>query len=110
MIRHCITTVLSACLLALLLVACTGDADKQTQTDGPSTQLTEAACFAHGVAASQCFICDAALRDPDRLWCGEHGRYEDRCFICHPELRDTNRLFCEEHGLYEDECFICHPD
>jgi len=72
--------------------------------------LAEAVCYAHGAAASQCFICDAALRDPDRLWCSEHGRYEDRCFMCHPEIRDTNRLFCEEHGLYEDECFICHPE
>jgi cobalt-zinc-cadmium efflux system membrane fusion protein len=110
-------------LLALLFVACTGDTEKKTETEIPAAALlatsdsiastaqsTDALCRAHGVAASQCFICDAALREPGRLWCREHARYEDRCFVCHPELRDANRLYCEEHGLYEDECFLCHPE
>lgn len=62
---------------------------------------------AHGAPRSVCFICDPALRDAGRLWCGEHGRYEDRCWLCHPDLRDPARTFCAEHGLYEDECVIC---
>jgi cobalt-zinc-cadmium efflux system membrane fusion protein len=67
-------------------------------------------CARHGLAKSECFICDPALRDAGRLWCTEHERYEDRCFICHPELRDPERPWCEEHKLYEDECFFCHPE
>jgi cobalt-zinc-cadmium efflux system membrane fusion protein len=110
-------------LLALLLVACGGGAENKSETgtsvataregaesSAEAPEAADALCLAHGVAASQCFICDAALRDPGRLWCREHARYEDRCFECHPELRDENRLYCEEHGLYEDECFICHPE
>ncbi|MBW2652294.1 MAG: hypothetical protein JRC57_04295, partial [Deltaproteobacteria bacterium] len=50
--------------------------------------------------------CDPALREPERLWCGEHERYEDRCFICHPEIKEADRLWCEEHKLDEDECFL----
>ncbi len=123
MIRHCVTRVSLVPLLALLLLACSGDAENKSETEIPaaSTQVAsdtdpsapqpaDPPCLAHGVAASRCFICDSALRDPDRLWCREHGRYEDRCFDCHPELRDGNRLYCEEHGLYEDECFFCHPE
>jgi len=123
MIRHCIIKVSLVTLLALLFVACTGDTDNQSKTDDaaappqtasdpntPTEQPADALCLAHGAAASQCFICDAALRDPGRLWCREHARYEDRCHVCHPELREANRLYCEEHGLYEDECFLCHPE
>ena len=123
MIKHCITRVLLAPSLALIFVACGGDAKNNSDSEvpGATTQATfdsnasapqsaVALCLAHAVATSQCFICDAALREPGRLWCGEHARYEDRCFECHPELRDKNRLYCEEHGLYEDECFLCHPE
>ena len=66
-------------------------------------------CKEHGIATSECYICDSSLREKGRLWCKEHNRYEDRCFICHPDLKDSARLFCEEHGLYEDECFVCNP-
>jgi cobalt-zinc-cadmium efflux system membrane fusion protein len=78
--------------------------------DGAAAPDSIALCAAHGAPASLCFICNASLRDPGRLWCAEHTRYEDRCWLCHPELRDASRLYCEEHGLYEDECFLCHPD
>jgi cobalt-zinc-cadmium efflux system membrane fusion protein len=120
---HCFTKRLSITLLALLFAACTGSPDDQTETDvaaatgpaasQPNTTTQQPAadlCLAHAVAANICFICDADLRDPGRLWCREHGRYEDRCLECHPELRDENRLYCQEHGLYEDECFYCHPE
>ena len=119
MIRHCITRASLVLLLALFLVAC-GDDDAGNKSeieisvasdrDALAPQPADGLCLAHGAAASRCFICDASLRDPDRLWCREHARYEDRCLECHPELRDTNRLYCEEHGLYEDECFYCHPE
>jgi cobalt-zinc-cadmium efflux system membrane fusion protein len=69
-----------------------------------------ATCAAHGAPKELCFICDAGLRDKDRLWCSEHGRYEDRCWECHPELQDKTRPYCSEHFLYEDECFLCHPE
>ncbi|MFN2371065.1 MAG: efflux RND transporter periplasmic adaptor subunit [Candidatus Krumholzibacteriia bacterium] len=62
---------------------------------------------AHGAPPAVCFLCDPALRQPGRLWCGEHGRYEDRCWLCHPDLRDPARPYCDEHGLYEDECVLC---
>jgi cobalt-zinc-cadmium efflux system membrane fusion protein len=120
MIKHCITVIP---LLALLFVACGGDAENKSETEIPgataqatpssdesASQSAGALCVAHAVATTQCFICDTALREPGRLWCREHARYEDRCFDCHPELRDKNRLYCEEHGLYEDECFLCHPE
>jgi membrane fusion protein, heavy metal efflux system len=64
----------------------------------------------HNASVKVCFICDASLRDPKRLWCKEHSAYEDRCFKCHPEAQDKARLFCNEHSLYEDECFLCHPE
>lgn len=123
MITHCITRFSVVALLALLFVACSSDTNDQAKTDattkspqatsGTNTEAEQSEgelCIAHAVAASQCFICDASLRDPKRLWCREHGRYEDRCFICHPEIREANRLYCEEHFLYEDECFLCHPE
>jgi cobalt-zinc-cadmium efflux system membrane fusion protein len=74
-----------------------------TETSGP-------ACAAHGAPKELCFICDAGLREPGRLWCKEHKRYEDRCWECHPDLREANRPFCDKHGLYDDECFLCHPE
>jgi cobalt-zinc-cadmium efflux system membrane fusion protein len=69
-----------------------------------------ARCAAHNAPKAWCFICDARLREPDRLWCNEHNRYEDRCWLCHPEAQDKQRLWCKEHSLYEDECFLCHPE
>ncbi len=122
MTRNCVTGVALFCL-GLLLAGCGGGAEDRTQAETPAATAGVAAhsdaavaepegelCLAHSAGASQCFICDPALRDQDRLWCREHRRYEDRCFDCHPELRDENRLYCDEHGLYEDECFICHPE
>jgi len=85
-------------------------ATAQPEPDVNTSTAQSAECLAHGVATSQCFICDATLRDPNRLWCNEHARYEDRCFVCHPEIEDKNRLYCKEHNLYEDECFLCHPE
>jgi len=123
MIRHCITRLSLIPLLALLTLACSGDTENKNVTEIPvatahatpgsessAHQWAEPLCVAHAVSASQCFICEPALREPGRLWCREHVRYEDRCFECHPELREENRLFCEEHGLFEDECFLCHPE
>jgi cobalt-zinc-cadmium efflux system membrane fusion protein len=72
-----------------------------------ATDNSTAKCAAHGASKELCFICDASLREPGRLWCAEHGRYEDRCWECHPELQDKNRLWCKGHSLYEDECFLC---
>lgn len=122
MTRNCVTGI-ALCCLGLLLAGCGGGAKDRTQaetpaatagmvphSDAPVAESEGELCLAHGAEASQCFICDPALRDPDRLWCREHARYEDRCFDCHPELRDESRLYCDEHGLYEDECFICHPE
>ena len=120
---HCIAKLLFVTLLAVPIAACSGENNEQTKTDvasAPSTTTSDThahsdqsdgpLCAAHNVDATLCFICDASLRDPGRLWCRGHGRYEDRCFHCHPEIREANRLFCEEHGLYEDECFFCHPE
>lgn len=76
----------------------------------PQAAIPASAGHSHATEGETCFICDAAKRDPDRLWCREHERYEDRCWLCHPELRDESRLYCNEHGLYEDECFLCHPE
>ena len=80
-----------------------------TQT-GAATDAQVALCGPHKLPVSVCYLCDASLRDPGRLWCKEHNRYEDRCFICHPDQREAGRLYCDEHGLYEDECIFCHPD
>lgn len=104
--------------LAVSLAACSRNDAQETRraADTHETAAVAAAadsvalCAAHQAPVNLCFICDASLREPGRLWCNEHGRYEDRCFICHPDLRDASRLYCEEHGLYEDECFICHPE
>lgn len=100
--------------LAFALASCT---DKKTTTDTHSATTTTATdsaatalCAAHGAPKDLCFICDASLREPGRLWCEEHAHYEDRCWECHPELQDKARLYCSEHGLYEDECFLCHPE
>jgi cobalt-zinc-cadmium efflux system membrane fusion protein len=111
--------------MALLLSAC-GGGSKKANKEAPPSDATEAAapasktdktdaggaelCAAHGEPSNLCFICDASLREPGRLWCEEHAHYEDRCWECHPELRDNARLYCDEHGLYEDECFLCHPE
>jgi len=99
----------------LLLPAC-GTADDRPDPD-PATGSAAAGaakagptCAAHGAPTESCFICEASLRDPGRLWCREHDRYEDRCWLCHPELEDKDRLWCTEHSLYEDECFLCHPE
>jgi len=126
MIKSHIIRFFMAALLASLFVGCGGSSEETTDQASLSAESTEtlsntktpasespaaaSLCLAHSVAAAQCFICDAALRDSGRLWCREHNRYEDRCFECHPDLRDVARLFCEEHGLYEDECFLCHPE
>jgi cobalt-zinc-cadmium efflux system membrane fusion protein len=104
---------LTCIALAIVVAGCgqrAGDShvtkNAASTTDSTAVEL----CAAHGAPASLCFICDASLREPGRLWCNEHARYEDRCWLCHPEQRDTTRLYCEEHGLYEDECFLCHPE
>lgn len=126
MIKTHVIRFLMAALLASLFVGCGGSSEETTDQASLSAESTEtlsntktpasespaaaSLCLAHSVAAAQCFICDATLRDSGRLWCREHNRYEDRCFECHPDLRDAARLFCEEHGLYEDECFLCHPE
>ena len=101
--------------LALVIGGC-GKTQHDTQSkpagDGQAheTAAATSVCAAHQAPVELCFICDASLREPGRLWCEEHARYEDRCWQCHPELRDKARLYCEEHGLYEDECFLCHPE
>ncbi len=102
-------------LVALPLFSCS-DRNERTpaSTAAPRASsdatTTGSTCSAHGAPKELCFICDASLRDANRLWCREHDRYEDRCWECHPELRDPNRLWCAEHSLYEDECFLCHPE
>lgn len=109
-----------ALLGAMTLLVATGCSDHEHATEsdphaghnhgahaGAADQET---CAAHDAPRSLCFLCDASLRDPDRLWCAEHNRYEDRCWKCHPELQDVDRVWCAEHSLYEDECFLCHPE
>lgn len=98
-----------AVILVLLVTACNRKAPEKTDNTVEVVKQGEL-CTAHQLPVSDCFMCDPALRDPDRLWCKEHDRYEDRCFICHPELKDENRLWCSEHNLYEDECIFCHPE
>lgn len=73
-------------------------------------QADTAQCSKHKAPKDLCFICDASLRDTNRLWCKEHDRYEDRCFICHPEIKEADRAYCTEHFLYEDECILCQPN
>jgi len=84
--------------------------DLTTQKPAAAQAFSGEKCAVHGAPKQLCFICDAKLREPARLWCDEHKRYEDRCFECHPELQEKNRLWCKEHSLYEDECFLCHPE
>lgn len=122
MTNHCMKNTFVVTSFVLLVAACSSETGKQTQTvaaaparsapnaNRPAEQPAGSLCVAHAVAASQCFVCDPALRDPGRLWCNEHARYEDRCWICHPELQDATRPYCGAHGLYEDECFLCHPE
>jgi len=106
----------AALVAALLLLPACSPVDQRNEPDtaaaGSEARADSdvATCAAHGAPEEQCFICDASLRDPGRLWCQEHDRYEDRCWLCHPELEDKDRLWCEEHSLYEDECFLCHPE
>lgn len=88
----------------------TSTAGKSAAATGDTVASAQKLCAAHGAPLNLCFICDASLREPGRLWCEEHAHYEDRDWQCHPELRDMTRLYCEEHGLYEDECFLCHPE
>lgn len=105
----------------LLVTACNqksnnGQSSKQTSSVQENVQASaipannQQLCEVHKAPKGVCFICDASLRDPKRLWCKEHNRYEDRCFICHPEAQDKSKLYCTEHGLYEEECMICHPE
>ncbi|KAA3656781.1 MAG: HlyD family efflux transporter periplasmic adaptor subunit, partial [Calditrichaeota bacterium] len=96
-------------IVGLLASACANKSVEEYATKNEVTNQSQR-CKSHQLSTSACFMCDPALRDPDRLWCSEHDRYEDRCFLCHPELKDENRLWCEEHNLYEDECIFCHPD
>jgi cobalt-zinc-cadmium efflux system membrane fusion protein len=104
--------------IALLFAAGCSDPQQPREADphaghnhGPSTPRVDGAvCVLHGAPVARCFICDASLREPGRLWCAEHDRYEDRCWGCHPELQETGRAWCAEHSLYEDECFLCHPE
>jgi len=100
---------LMAVVIALLATACDRKPPEKVENKVEIAEQGEL-CAAHQLSVSDCFMCDPALRDPDRLWCKEHDRYEDRCFICHPELKDENRLWCSEHNLYEDECIFCHPE
>ncbi len=109
--------VLLAWLVAvpLLVSACSSAEERTAPAPEPAAQAARpeavgATCAAHGAPAELCFICDASLREPGRLWCREHDRYEDRCWECHPELENKDRLWCKEHSLYEDECFLCHPE
>lgn len=97
-----------ALLFATIFAGCGNESAEKPQSQTDATQV--ALCSAHQLPASDCFMCDPALRDPERLWCKEHNRYEDRCFICHPEIKEAGRLWCREHNLYEDECFFCHPE
>ena len=109
--------VLLVCIGAIgaLQMACSKNdgkpADAQSaKTTATPTESSGPTCTAHGAPKELCFICDASLREPGRLWCKEHNRYEDRCWECHPDLRDGNRLYCDKHHLYDDECFLCHPE
>jgi cobalt-zinc-cadmium efflux system membrane fusion protein len=114
-VRILLTNTAAIALMALATMGCGSDfvpervAEATTATDSDTVVGTDR-CTRHDLPVVDCFVCDPALRDPERLWCGEHDRYEDRCFLCHPELEDPNRLWCSEHSLFEDECFLCHPE
>ncbi len=90
----------------IVMTGCDPSSGEEQMAAAPQGEL----CAEHQLPIAECFICDPALRDPERLWCAEHDRYEDRCFICHPEIREADRLWCAEHNLYEDECVFCHPE
>ena len=87
--RHDRSLPLALCALLalaapLLLTACSKHGEPATEDGKPTSPatpavITGATCAAHGAPKELCFICDASLRDKDRLWCNEHDRYEDRC-------------------------------
>ncbi len=97
---------LMATLGAAILTACDNAPTDNTEGDNDGAPTAHA----HDAPDAKCYLCDAAIREPGRLWCREHGRYEDRCWICQPQLRDKSRLYCKEHFLYEDECHLCRPE
>jgi cobalt-zinc-cadmium efflux system membrane fusion protein len=103
-------TIFRATLFLLFAAMIAGCGNTPPEDAGKPTVVETARCGPHQLPVSDCFMCDPALRDPNRLWCREHDRYEDRCFICHPELKEANRLWCKAHNLYEDECIFCHPE
>jgi len=113
-VNKCYPLVLiAAIIIAAVFISCNREpSEKTTNTEGADEGAVAQAelCTRHQLPVADCFMCDPALRDPNRLWCQEHDRYEDRCFICHPELKDESRLWCSEHNLYEDECIFCHPE
>ena len=114
-LKRLVVSLMCVGAIGALHMACSKDDGKPTDARSAETtetpvEATGPTCAAHGAPQGLCFICDASLREPGRLWCKEHDRYEDRCWECHPELRDANRLYCDEHHLYEDECFLCHPE
>ena len=88
----------------------TGCRDSQSTHTDNEPDVDREKNHTHSQPGETCFICDAGLRDKDRLWCSGHARYEDRCWICQPQLEDKGRPYCKEHSLYEDECFLCHPN
>ena len=101
-----VAVVAVACALLILKGRESPSAGEVEITATPRDEL----CAEHQLPIAECFFCDSALRDPERLWCEPHERYEDRCFICHPEIKEQDRLWCQEHSLYEDECLFCHPE
>lgn len=96
---------LMATLGAAILSAC--DNSPTDNTEGDNDVIRTA--HTHDTPDKKCYLCDAALREPGRLWCRAHGRYENRCWTCQPQLRDKLRPYCKEHLLYEDECHLCRP-
>jgi len=96
-------------IAGFVLSGCSNTPSEESHNEAQTVTQVEL-CEAHDLPVEDCFMCDPALRDPDRLWCKEHDRYEDRCFLCHPEIKDESRLWCKEHNLYEDECIFCHPE
>ena len=69
--------------LGVLLGAASG-CSRSTPEGEEETGAQAIVTHAHAQAGETCFICDAAKREPGRLWCTEHARYEDRCWICQP--------------------------
>ncbi len=101
--------ILATLIASFVLSACSNTPSEENHSEAQAVVQGEL-CATHDLPVEDCFMCDPALRDPDRLWCKEHNRYEDRCFLCHPEIKDESRLWCKEHNLYEDECIFCHPE